>query len=151
MLAYIGINLAESAWIEHATSAELRQRGIRTTLVAAGPPPFAFWERNIQWRSADRFGNGDFDLQRGLAIDPGSEPINLDDPVLAQAAKDQPHIRAFLVWSRMPVVVRVEGHSYLSDQRFYGSLRSRLIPGAIRHWLGKHSFLIPLDKAGPNS
>jgi len=51
----------------------------------------------------------------------------------------------------MPVVVHVDGHSYLSDQRFYGPLRSRLIPGAIRHWFGKHSFLVPLDKPGPSS
>jgi inner membrane protein len=151
MLAYIGANLAESAWVEHATSAELRRRGIETTLVVAGPPPLAFWERNIQWRSADRFGGGDFDIQSGLQIDPVSEPLNLGDPALARAAREQPHVRAYLVWSRMPVVVRIDGHSYLSDQRFYGSLRSRLIPGAVRHWFSKHSFLIPLDKSGPNS
>jgi inner membrane protein len=151
MLAYIGINLAESAWVEHATSAELRRRGIDTTLVVAGPPPFAFWERNIQWRSTDRFGAGTFDVQRGLQLDPGSQPIDLDDPALARAAREQPHVRAYLVWSRMPVVVHVDGHAYLSDQRFYGPLRSRLIPGAIRHWFGKHSFLVPLDKPGPSS
>ena len=146
MLAYIGINLGESARIESATAQMLRQRGTEPTLVVAGPPPFAFWERNIQWRSADRFGSGTFDAQRGLVLDPGSEPINLDDPALARAEREQPHIRAYLVWSRMPVVVRIDGHSYLSDQRFYGPLRSRLIPGAVRHWFGKHSFLVPLDK-----
>lgn len=151
MLAYIGVNLVESAWVEHATSVELRRRGIATTLVVAGPPPFAFWERNIQWRSADRFGGGTFDAQQGLVIDPGSQPIDLDDPALARAAREQPHVRAYLVWSRMPVVVHVDGHAYLSDQRFYGPLRSRLIPGAIRHWFGKHSFLVPLDKPGPSS
>ena len=43
-------------------------------MIVAGPPPFAFWERNIQWRSADRFGSGSFDLTDGLVIeerDPG--------------------------------------------------------------------------------
>jgi inner membrane protein len=146
MLAYIAFNLAESRYVEHATAVELRRRGIEAVLVVAGPPPLAFWERNIQWRSADRFGGGEFDFGSGLELDPASEPINLDDPALKAAEQSQAHVRAFLVWSRMPIVVRVGGHSYLSDQRFYGSLRSRLIPGAVRHWLGKHSFLIPLDK-----
>src|SRR5690349_2661868 len=44
MLAYIGFNLAESAWVERATAAALRRRGIEPTLVVAGPPPLAFWE-----------------------------------------------------------------------------------------------------------
>jgi inner membrane protein len=147
MLAYIGFNLAESAYVEHATSSALRARGIQTTLVVAGPPPLAFWERNIQWRSAERFGSGTFDFERGLALDPGSEPINLNDPALATAAREQSHIKAYLVWSRMPIVVHLDGHSYLTDQRFYGTLRSRLIPGRVRYWFRRHSFLIPLDKS----
>jgi inner membrane protein len=151
MLAYIGVNLAESAYVENSTVAELRRRGIEATLVVAGPPPFAFWERNIQWRSVDRFGSGTFDLAQGLLIDPSSAPLNLDDPALAAAARTQSHVRAYLVWSRMPIVVRVDGHSYLSDQRFYGPLRSRLIPGAVRHWFRKHSFLIPLDNSRSNT
>ena len=58
MLAYIAINLAESAWVGHATEAELRRRGIEPALIVAGPPPLAFWDRTIEWRSADRFGSG---------------------------------------------------------------------------------------------
>ena len=97
------------------------------------------------------FGSGDFDLARGLTIDPGAEPLRLDDLALAEAERTQPHVRAYMVWSRMPVVIRKDGHSYLIDQRFYGPLRSRLIPGAIRHWFRDDPFLVPLDKRGPSS
>lgn len=146
MLAYIGVNLAESAYVERLTANRLRSSGIEPTLVVAGPPPLAFWERNIQWRSASQFGSGEYEVASGLTIDRDIEPLDLGDPALARAERDQPHVRAFMVWSRMPVVVRQGGHAYLTDQRFYGSLTSRLIPGAIRHWLGRHSFLLPLDK-----
>ena len=146
MLAYIAFNLGESARIEQRAAEMLRQRGIEPTLIVAGPPPIAFWERNIQWRSDRLWGSGDFDHQRGLTIDPVAEPLRLDDPALAEAMRTQPHIKAYMVWSRMPVVIRKDGHSYLIDQRFYGPLRSRLIPGAVRHWFRGQPFLVPLDK-----
>jgi inner membrane protein len=146
MLAYIGLNLAESSYVERATASALRQRGIEPVLVVAGPPPFAFWERNIEWRSADRFGSGSFDPGSGLVLDPTTTPLGLDDPQLALAERTERHVRAFLVWSRMPIVIRIDGHSYLSDQRFYGPLHSRSIPGGLRRWFSRHSFLVPLDK-----
>jgi inner membrane protein len=145
MLAYIGLNLAESAWVERATETALRRRGIEPALVVAGPPPLAFWERTIEWRSADRFGSGSFDLSSGVALDPTAERIGLDDPQLALAARDHRYVRSFLVWSRMPIVVKLGGRTYLSDQRFYGSLRSRSVPSGIRRFFRGHAFLVPLD------
>ena len=35
---------------------------------------------------------------------PRSSPLDLDDPRLAAAAKRDKHVRAFLFWSRMPMV-----------------------------------------------
>jgi inner membrane protein len=151
LIAYIAFNLGESARVEHAAASELRRRRIEAALVVAGPPPFAFWERNIQWRSADRFGSGQFDFAHGLVLDPSSEPLGLNDPALAAAEARSPHVRAFLVWSRMPIVVRVDGEPYLSDQRFYGPLRSRSIPSGLRNWFRRHSFLVPLDNRESNS
>jgi len=151
MLGYIAFNLGESARVEAATAAALRGRGVEPTLVVAGPPPFAFWERTISWRSADRFGSGTYDFQRGLVIDPGSEPLRLDDPRLVQAKANSRHVRSFLVWSRMPIVVDIAGHTYLSDQRFYGPLRSHSIPTAIRRFFSAHAFLIALDNPRPSS
>ncbi len=145
MLGYIAFNLGESAYIENATAAVLRQRGVEPTLVVAGPPPLAFWERTIAWRSANRFGGGTFDLRDGLQIDPESEPLRLDDPRLLRAKARMRYVRSFLVWSRMPIVVTVDGRTYLSDQRFFGPLRARSVPLRIRTFFRKHGFLVPLD------
>jgi inner membrane protein len=136
MLAYIGFNLAESAWVERATAAELRHRGIEPALVVAGPPPLAFWSRTIEWRSAERFGSGSFTPEHGLKLDPAVQPIGLDDPQLALAQRTQRYVRSFLVWSRMPIVVRIDGRAFLTDQRFYTRTPSRI---------GRRTFLIPLD------
>ena len=135
MLAYIALNLAESSYVERTTAETLRSRGIEPTLVVAGPPPLAFWERNIEWRSADRFGSGSFSPEAGIKLDPATQPLGLDDPQLALAERTRRYVRSFLVWSRMPIVVKIDGRPYLTDQRFYGAT-SRI---------RTHAFLIPLD------
>ena len=55
------------------------------------------------------------------------------------------YVRSFLVWSRMPIVVRIDGRNYLTDQRFYGPLRSSSIPRSVRRFFRGHAFLVPLD------
>ncbi len=150
MLIYIGLNLAESAWVERAAAAELRRRGIEPALIVAGPPPLAFWERTIEWRSAGRFGNGSFTPASGLKLDPALQPLGLDDPQLALAERTSRYVRSFMLWSRMPIVVRLEGHSYLTDQRFYNSSESPF-SNAMRRAVRKSAFLIPLDNPRPNS
>ena len=60
------------------------------------------------------------------------------------------YVRSFLVWSRMPIVVDVDGRTYLSDQRFFGPLRARSVPSRIRTFFRKHSFLVPLDNSPPS-
>ncbi|MEO8455671.1 MAG: metal-dependent hydrolase [Sphingomicrobium sp.] len=151
MLGYICFNLGESAQVERNTAELLRRQGIEPTLVVAGPPPLAFWERTIQWRSADRFGSGTFDFASGLKLDSGSQALGLNDPQLALAVRTERHVRSFLVWSRMPIVVRIDGKKYLSDQRFYGPRRSSSIPGTVRRFFRGHAFLIPLDNHEMNS
>lgn len=145
MLAYISLNLVESAWVERAAAAALRHRGIEPVLVVAGPPPLAFWDRTIKWRSSERFGSGSFSLRSGLAIDQSVQPIGLDDPQLALARRSQRYVRSFLVWSRMPIVVSIEGQAYLTDQRFYSAAPVPL-GGALRKIVSRRAFLIPLDK-----
>jgi inner membrane protein len=124
---------------------------LHPTLIVAGPPPFAFWERTIQWRSADRFGSGSYDLSDGLKVDRQSEPLRLDDPQLARAEAGSRHVRSFLVWSRMPIVVDIDGKTYLSDQRFYGPLRARAVPDRVRAFFRRHAFLVPLDNPRSSS
>lgn len=146
MLGYIALNLGESARVEHGAADRLRASGIEPTLVVASPPPIAFWERTILWRSAERYGSGSFDLHDGLVIDPASAPLRLDDPSLQRAKAKERFVRSFLVWSRMPIVVTENGRTYLSDQRFYGPMRARSVPTGIRRFFRGHYFLVPLDK-----
>jgi hypothetical protein len=51
----------------------------------------------------------------------------------------------------MPIVIHLDGRTYLSDQRFYGPLRSSSIPPTLRNWFRRHSFLVPLDNRRMNS
>ena len=150
MLGYIAFNLGESARVERATADLLRGQGIQPTLVVASPPPLAFWQRSVMWRSADRFGNGSFDFKHGLVLNPGSQPLGLDDPRLAKARASSRHVRAFLVWSRMPIVVTVDGRAYLTDQRFYNVAPSAFAT-TMRRMIKRSAFLIPLDNKGPSS
>jgi len=135
LAGYIGFNLVESAFVEHRAANALRRRGIEPALVVASPPPFAFWERTILWRSADRWGSGSFDLREGLKLESGSQPTDLSDPKLVQAEAANRHVRAFLVWSRMPIVVERGSRAFLTDQRFADRARGRR----------GEPFLVPLD------
>jgi inner membrane protein len=145
LVAYIAFNLVESAIAERTTAAALRRQGIEPTLVVASPPPLAFWERTMLWRSADRWGSGSFDPAHGLALDPGSEPLNLDDPKLARAEASRRYVRSFLSWSRMPIVVDHNGQTYLTDQRFYGRLPVPGVAPKLSSAIATRAFLVSLD------
>jgi inner membrane protein len=145
LLAYIAFNLGESSTVERETAVALRHQGIEPELVVASPPPLAFWDRTIEWRSADRWGSGEYDPAGGLRLGPESYPIDLDDPSLARARQSRRYVRSFLNWSRMPIVIHENGRPYLSDQRFYGAMRSPAVPQKVRSFFGKHSFTVPLD------
>lgn len=151
MLGYIAFNLGESARVEQAATQELRSRGFEPMLVVASPPPLAFWERSILWRDRHVFGSGTYDFEHGLQLGAEIHPLRLDDPHLARAKASMRHVRSFLVWARMPIVVEVGGRTYLSDQRFYGPLRARSVPGRVRAFFRRHAFLIPLDNPRPSS
>ena len=151
MLAYIAFNLGESARVEEATAAALRRQGIDPTMVVASPPPLAFWRRTMLWRTDDRFGSGHYDFADGLSLDLNSQPLNLGDPRLATARAQSRHVRAFLVWSRMPLVVEQGGRAFLTDQRFYSTLRARDVPTVLRDRVRSAAFLVPLDNPRTSS
>lgn len=146
MALYIFLNLAESAWVERTTAALLRQQRFEPTLVVASPPPLLFWRRTVAWRTADRWGRGDYDPINGLRVDLSSQPLDLDDPLLAQAKIDSPRVRGFLSWSRMPMVINQGGARFLTDQRYYDPVAVRAMPGWLQGLAGRHPFLVPLAK-----
>lgn len=122
--AYAALNIGITDRMEAA--AKNRLAALHPTMVVANPEPLLFWRREIQWRNGEIHGSGTYDLLRGLRFDPEVAPNRLDDPRLAAAARRNPEVRAFLYWSRMPIVVQRDGMAYLTDQRFSGR------PGARR-------------------
>jgi len=136
MLLYIGLNNAISARAV-ALTRPLVERVAPPRMIVAGEVPLEFWKRKMIWRGDLIGGSGTYSLLDGLnhaALDPRIVPLHLDDPRLAAAAKTDRHVRAFLFWSRMPMVDVEAGHAYLTDQRFFESGRA---PSA--------GFLIRLD------
>jgi inner membrane protein len=132
ILAYIGINAAISVRAV-AMSRPLVDRVEQPTMIVAGEVPLEFWKRQVLWRGTKIAGTADYDLFGDLArLEPRIEPLNLDDPRLAEAARTDRDVCNFLFWSRMPLVIDVDGKAYLSDQRFPA--------------LRPTTFMVPLDK-----
>jgi inner membrane protein len=137
MLLYIGLNAAISARAV-ALTRPLVERVATPRMIVAGEVPLTFWKRRMIWRGDAIGGTGDYDLLEGLnhaRLDPRIVPLNVDDPRLAAASARDKHVRGFLYWSRMPMVIEEDGRAYLTDQRFYDDARR----------MRSNGFLIPLD------
>jgi len=142
MLLYIGLNDAISARAV-ALTRPLVERVVQPRMIVAGEVPLTFWKRRMVWRGDQVGGFGTYNLLDGLnhvSLDPELVALRLDDPRLANASKRDKHVRAFLFWSRMPMVTVDAGHAYLTDQRFFETGR-----------VSSSNFLIRLDNRGPNS
>ena len=131
VLAYIGVNAAISVRAVAATRPLVERVG-NPTMVVAGEVPLEFWKRQVMWRTDKLAGSADYDPARGAKLDPRIVLLNLDDPRLALAARSDSDVCNFLFWSRMPLVIDLDGKAYLSDQRFPALRRT--------------TFMVPLDK-----
>ena len=143
VFGYIGLNAAISIRAE-AVIRPLVERVADPQMIVAGEVPLEFWKRRMVWRGDGVGGTGWYEPLKGLnhaTLDPAIIALNLDDPRLAAAAKRDKHVRAFLFWSRMPIVVEQSGRAYLTDQRFVDPSRTQR----------GGTFVIPLDNRPPNS
>ncbi|MEO0439992.1 MAG: metal-dependent hydrolase [Pseudomonadota bacterium] len=121
---------------------------IQPDQVVANPVPVKFWERQLLWRlqsgdqTAALFGDGYYSLFAGpslyqrpgnasappMILKPGGlaaankAAIRRNDPAVVaavdEAAKDNKDLKAFLFWSRMPIMERTGDEIRISDQRF---------------------------------
>jgi len=142
MLLYIGLNDAISARAV-ALTRPLVERVAPRTMIVASEVPLESWKRKMIWRGDAIGGSGAYNLLDGLnnvSLDPRIVPLRLDDRRLAAARARDRHVRAFLFWSRMPMVYEQGGRAYLTDQRFFEAGRA---PSS--------TFLIPLDIPHPSS
>ncbi len=143
MLGYTGLNAAISARAVVLTR-PLVEAVAQPRMIVAGEIPLEFWKRRMIWRGDDVGGSGWYEPLKGLnhaTLDPRIDPLNMTDPRIAAAAARDKHVRGFLFWSRMPMVVIEHGKAFFTDQRFYDDARR------IRNTI----FLIPLDNAEPSS
>ena len=131
VLAYIGANAAISVRAVAATRPLVEHIG-QPTMVVAGEVPLEFWKRQVMWRTDKVAGSAEYQPLGGAELDPTIVPLNLDDPRLALAARTDTDVCNFLFWSRMPLVIDLDGKAYLSDQRFPALRRT--------------TFMVPLDK-----
>jgi inner membrane protein len=99
---------------------------VEPDLVVAAPVPFFFWQREILWRGQGLYGAGRWSLARpgSVMIDADVQPDGGDNPQLVRAAQSDEAVRAFLFWSRMPVLRRQGKELLLQDQRFSGAAQS---------------------------
>lgn len=117
---------------------------VKDLMVVANPVPLKFWNRSILWRDERSFGDGEYDVFKGhIAFDfdqrfgcAGSSgdnicveerydpprlrsmPLGISSPIVRHSEDLTPAARAFLFWSRMPVVTLEKGNFLLKDQRF---------------------------------
>lgn len=88
-----------------------------------GPVPVTPFRREIIVDAGDYYQPGTFGWPRRVVFEAAVVPKNDRDPYVAEA-REAPHIRGFLVWSRFPVwtVEAVEGGTRVTvgDMRFVG-------------------------------
>ena len=119
--AYIFANGLITGHAERTTARMVAARGSDPDLVVANPVPVAFWRRTMLWRDAEFYGSGRYSLGSGVDLDwPPSPhgPLGMSEA----EAGEREDVRAFLFWSRMPIVVYRDRKPYLADQRFNSEL-----------------------------
>jgi len=115
---YVGANLA----ISRASAAAVRAFDPQIELAVSNPVPFAFWRREVLWRSGDGFyGTITCDFAQCQRYPRVIRKTAMDDPRIAAWANGDPAAEAFLFWSRMPVAETGPKGILLKDQRFMDS------------------------------
>ena len=115
---YVGANMA----ISRTSAAAVRAFDPQIELAVPHPVAFAFWRREVMWRSGDGYyGTITCDLAECQRYPRIIRRTGMDDPRIAAWAKGDPAAEAFLFWSRMPVAEPGPKGILLKDQRFMDS------------------------------
>ncbi|MFZ1565548.1 metal-dependent hydrolase [Sphingorhabdus sp.] len=104
------------------------ERGAKPTMVVANPVPVTFWKRDVLWRDAQNHGHFDYSLfdaknwighSENRIVGSGS----IYDAAQSGVANASSDLKAFLFWSRMPVMVSsTDEKRIIGDQRFDNEL-----------------------------
>jgi inner membrane protein len=125
--SYIFLNGVITGVAEAAAEKAIRSRAAHIEgklTVVASPWPIIFFCRDILWRDEAVAGRTDYCLGQGLKV----ERLGLTEyhfmhssltaSALRRARERNADVRAFLFWSRMPVLRQTGDKLILSDQRF---------------------------------
>ncbi|HEX4847193.1 MAG TPA: metal-dependent hydrolase [Novosphingobium sp.] len=118
MVTYVSLNMT----ISRMAVAEVRRIEPGVQIAVANSVPFAFWRREVLWRSANGFyGTIPCTVAACQRYPRVIRKTHWDDPRIAEWAKDDPAAQAFLFWSRMPLAEPGPKGILLKDQRFKDS------------------------------
>ncbi len=114
-LAYVGMNYAIARQAEAFAAGDVPYAETNV----ADAVPIVFWRREVLWRTH----SGIYGSIPCTALGCDRYPLamrktNFDPVRLARQAETDPAMRAFLFWSRLPVVVNRGDGPLLMDQRF---------------------------------
>lgn len=103
-LAYLGANTALTLSAKQQLAAEIAPTRGAPAVMVASPQPALFWQRALVYRTEERdIGRGFWSPESGLALRPGLEPDNMDDPLAVRARTATPAIVDFMRWSFLTV------------------------------------------------
>lgn len=120
---YLALNGVITARAEHLTMRAVEQRfGITPSLVVANPVPIEFWKREMLWRDNTHFGRAIYQAPDTVRIDEPFAAHQVTASAVASAASKDDNAKAFLFWSRMPVMTRDPQGLTIHDQRFLNPL-----------------------------
>lgn len=121
-LAVLAIYVGANQWLSRASEQAASAIEPRMQLAVANPIPFAFWRRDVLWRSTDGFyGTIACDWASCRRYPRVIRKTSMADPRIAKWARGDPAARAFLMWSRMPIAELHPDRIVLRDQRFADS------------------------------
>lgn len=145
LAGFVAVNFAISGFAVEQMRARLNLRAHSNDLIVANAKPLTFWRREMLTKSGPFHGKAEFDLlsrldepARGITFPGGGTPNDgwirdvYPDVDLVAARRHSPEARAFLFWSRMPVVVREGNAIILRDQRFMDPRTARQFSVTLR-------------------
>ena len=124
LATYVLLNSVVSILAVRDARTQLQVAGVTPTLIVASPPPIMFWQREVFWRTEDRFGSGVVDLLGDNDMDTVGQPTGMNDPRIAAAARTDRALAAFLFWARMPFAQQGADGLVIGDQRFASAMVS---------------------------
>jgi len=123
LLCYLAANAVITARAEQLTARAVEQRfGITPSLVVANPVPVEFWKREMLWRDNSHYGRAIYQAPDTVRVDEQFAAHQVSASAAANAASKDENAKAFLFWSRMPVISSHPNGLEINDQRFLNTL-----------------------------